>query len=180
VVTSPPTNAAWFQQSEAYLTQQGFDAITVGAALGAYLAGIGLTPDQLNIVNTAIGAEGYPPVTPTAPHLLPATGQSGSTTGGSITNPPPVPPPSGTPTPAPTGNPPSPTPSVPDGLYNSQPSGQWWVVQGGRRWQVAAAVSGGAHGTKLGYGTPITDATINQLPLVGIWQGAIPFHPTGH
>jgi hypothetical protein len=75
-ITAPTTNPQWFQQTVAYLSQQGYDTITVSAALGAYLAGAGLTPNQLHVVQAAIAAEGYPPSRPTAPHLLPAPGQT--------------------------------------------------------------------------------------------------------
>jgi len=81
-VTSPTTNASWFQQAEAYLVQQGYDNTTAGAALGKYLAGGGLTNDQLSIVQFAIGAEGYPPIGVPAPHVNPPAGQT--------TKPPPV------------------------------------------------------------------------------------------
>lgn len=56
-----PNNAMWAQQSEAYLTGQGYDPVTVAAALGLYLAGQPLSQDQYDIVTAAIGFEGQPP-----------------------------------------------------------------------------------------------------------------------
>lgn len=77
-ITSPSTNAAWFQQSNAYLAGLGYDPLTSSAALGQYLFGANLTPSQLAIVQTALGAEGYPPNQPIAPHTAPAGGQTGT------------------------------------------------------------------------------------------------------
>jgi len=79
-VTGPSTNAAWSQQAIAYLTNQGYDPVTVTAALGKYLLGYALTQEELNIVTAAIGVEGYPPNSPPPPHLIPPTGQTGTGT----------------------------------------------------------------------------------------------------
>lgn len=73
VITAPPTNAAWFQQAEAYLVAQGYDPLTTGAALGKYLAGQALTQTEMTIVTAAIGAEGQPPTAVPAPHTIPPT-----------------------------------------------------------------------------------------------------------
>lgn len=56
-------NAEWSQYAQAYLTtQNNLDAGQVGAALGAYLTGSPVTPDQRTIINTAIGEANTPPV----------------------------------------------------------------------------------------------------------------------
>lgn len=65
--TNPPgspynSNAGWAQAAQAGLVDVGYDATTVGAALGAYLTGTPLTADQAKIVNTAIAEFGKPPV----------------------------------------------------------------------------------------------------------------------
>lgn len=61
-VTQVSTNAAWAQECEALLTQEGFDPVTVAAALGKYLTGGSLTSAQEGIVQAAIGLEGPPPM----------------------------------------------------------------------------------------------------------------------
>lgn len=75
-VTAPGNNAQWAQQAAAYLAQSGYDETSVLAALGIYLAGGSLSSDQLQIVQAAIGVEGYPPSQPPAPHTAPPSGQS--------------------------------------------------------------------------------------------------------
>lgn len=68
-ISSPPgtggftSNAEWAQAAEDYIvnTAQG-NATVVGNALGKYLTGSSVTPDQINIINQAIAFEGYPPV----------------------------------------------------------------------------------------------------------------------
>ena len=47
------TLAAWAQAAQAGLAEIGYDPVAVAAALGAYLAGRPLTPDQAAIVNAA-------------------------------------------------------------------------------------------------------------------------------
>jgi len=57
------TNSAWAQNAVAYLSQNnGTDPAALSAALGAYLAGRALTPDQVSLADQAIAVEGYPPV----------------------------------------------------------------------------------------------------------------------
>lgn len=56
-----PTNATWATEAETYLTSLGYDPITVGTALGLYLAGKPLSQDEYDIVTAAIGFEGNPP-----------------------------------------------------------------------------------------------------------------------
>lgn len=74
--TSPTTNAQWAQAAEEYMTQQGYDALAVAAALGKYLTNQNLTDDQLSIVQTAIAFEGYPPTSVPAPHVAPPGGNN--------------------------------------------------------------------------------------------------------
>lgn len=76
-VTTPPTNASWAQQVEAYLQTVGYDPTTVAAALGKYLTGQTLTSDQQGIVAAGVGFYGNPPMG--APPIVPTTpsGQSG-------------------------------------------------------------------------------------------------------
>lgn len=76
-VTTPPTNASWAQQVEAYLQTVGYDPTTVAAALGKYLTGQTLSSDQQGIVAAAVGFYGNPPMG--APPITSTTpgGQSG-------------------------------------------------------------------------------------------------------
>lgn len=73
--TLPTSNADWAQQTEAYLSNQGFDSQTVTIAIGKYLSGQALTDGQLSIVQAAIGAFGQPPQHVTAPHKTPVHGK---------------------------------------------------------------------------------------------------------
>lgn len=68
-VSTPPipqgftSNAEWAQAAEDYIVNTaGGSASVVGNALGKYLTGQGMTPDQMNVANQAIAFEGYPPV----------------------------------------------------------------------------------------------------------------------
>lgn len=57
------TNAAWSQNAIAYLAgNSSVDTGALAAALGAYLAGRPVTTDQEALIDQAIAAEGYPPV----------------------------------------------------------------------------------------------------------------------
>lgn len=64
--STPPvaatTNAQWDQAAITQLQDDGWDAQTVAGALGAYLNGREVNSSQVNIVDAAIGIEGYPPV----------------------------------------------------------------------------------------------------------------------
>lgn len=75
---TPTSNAQWGQEATLYLTNLGDDPITVAAALGKFLSGQGgsLTSAQLSIVQSAIGALGYPPTAVPAPAVAPPTGQT--------------------------------------------------------------------------------------------------------
>jgi len=59
----PPvtSNAQWATAAENSLTAQGYDAMTVSAALGKYLSAQTLTSDQVSIVQAAIAFNGNPP-----------------------------------------------------------------------------------------------------------------------
>jgi hypothetical protein len=60
------SNAAWAQAYEQYAVNNiQSDSNTVAAALGKYLTGQPLTPDQLNVVEQAIAFEGLPPISGT-------------------------------------------------------------------------------------------------------------------
>lgn len=81
-VLNPATNAQWGQQATAALTNAGYNPITVEAALGKYLLGMGLSSTtQLSIVEAAIGQAGYPPQSVAAPHLAAGVGNSGQGSG---------------------------------------------------------------------------------------------------
>jgi hypothetical protein len=70
------TNAQWAQASEAYLQSLGYNPEKVALALGRYLSGQGLTNDEFNIVEAAIGFEGQPPQgAPPPHHIKPVGGQ---------------------------------------------------------------------------------------------------------
>lgn len=78
------TNTSWSQTATQALVALGFDSTQVATALGTYLnnPGAGLSQDELNIVQAAIGQEGSPPTPVPAPTLTNPSGQSGGTTGG--------------------------------------------------------------------------------------------------
>jgi hypothetical protein len=82
------TNAQWAQAAVSALTQGGqYSATTVLAALGLYLTGGHLSSDQEIIVQSAIAAEGYPPIPgsngyPPAINTSAAGGQTGTGGGG--------------------------------------------------------------------------------------------------
>jgi hypothetical protein len=70
--TTPGTALAWVQQATAYLVAQGWDALLVSTALGKYIAGRPLTPQEQDVVDAARAAEGQvpggaPPVQQTPP-----------------------------------------------------------------------------------------------------------------
>lgn len=59
---APTTNAEWTQRAVSYLSQLNFDPQVVAIALGKYLSKLPLTPAEADIVRTATGAIGRPPV----------------------------------------------------------------------------------------------------------------------
>lgn len=59
---APTTNAEWTQRAVSYLSQLNFDPQVVAIALGKYLSRLPLTPAEADIVRTATGAIGRPPV----------------------------------------------------------------------------------------------------------------------
>lgn len=81
------TNAAWAQAAENYLVNTGdYDAATVAAALGVYIAGSTVSTAQQSIVEAAIAFEGYPPDAgpngyPPSMKTSPSTGQGTGATG---------------------------------------------------------------------------------------------------
>lgn len=82
------TDADWDQAVTAGLANINYSASDVASAIGRYLGGLSLTPDQQNIVNTALGEFGPPPsgLKPiiAAPSTGPATsGDTGSGSAGS-------------------------------------------------------------------------------------------------
>ena len=83
-VASPPvaatTNAQWDQAAIQQMTGDGWDAQTVAGALGAYLNGRELSAAQVNVVDAAIGIEGYPPVAASSGY--PPAIKTGGTPGG--------------------------------------------------------------------------------------------------
>jgi hypothetical protein len=88
-LTPVSTNAEWAQFAQQFLVQQGYDPMTVGNALGAYITGANVGANE-GIVQAAIAFEGYPPVAgpnndpPNINTGGPNTGQGGGTTG--VTN----------------------------------------------------------------------------------------------
>jgi hypothetical protein len=80
--TANTTNAQWAQAAVNQLTSEGYDATTVSAALGAFLAGSSLTSAQVPIVQAAIAIEGYPPQ---GPDTINQQGTTGGGTGGGQT-----------------------------------------------------------------------------------------------
>lgn len=78
-VLAASTNAEWSQQVESYLVNQGYDAASVGAALGHYLHGNALTSDEATIVETGMAYFGSPPQGAPGLHLQPPAGQTGTT-----------------------------------------------------------------------------------------------------
>ena len=66
VITQPTaggfvSNAQWTQAAEAYAETLGSDVTTVASALGHYLAGVPLSPGEVDLVQQAIASQGYPP-----------------------------------------------------------------------------------------------------------------------
>lgn len=83
VSNGPPftSNAAWSQYSIATLEASGYDAATVTADLGAYLAGGQVTTTEQDTINAAIAVAGYPPVS--GPNgYPPSINLAGTTAGG--------------------------------------------------------------------------------------------------
>lgn len=78
------SNAQWAQAAEDYLVNNtGADAATAGNAIGKYLTGQPVTPDQVSIIDQAIAFENYPPVS--GPNGMPPSMNT------KISGPPPVP-----------------------------------------------------------------------------------------
>lgn len=92
-VTAPSTNVQWTQEAESQLVADGYDGITVAAALGKYVLGAEMTQDQYAIVQAAIALVGPTPQTVPAPRVSPPPSQTPSgptgptTTGGTYGKP---------------------------------------------------------------------------------------------
>lgn len=71
--TVPTTNGMWAADAESQLVAGGYDPLTASSAIGKYLTGQALSPDQMNIVETALAFAGNPPTTVPAPHIAPST-----------------------------------------------------------------------------------------------------------
>lgn len=82
------TNSQWAQEATTYLVNLGDDPLTVAAALGKYLTGngVGVTQNELSIIQSAIGAIGVPPTPVPAPVLASNTGQTNPGAGVTQTN----------------------------------------------------------------------------------------------
>lgn len=82
------TNAQWTQAAVTQLSNEGYTATTVSAALGAYLAGSPVTSAQQTIIQSAIAVEGYPPQSGTNgyPPSINVQGTTGGGTGGGQTS----------------------------------------------------------------------------------------------
>jgi hypothetical protein len=74
-------NASWAQAVEQGLTGLGYDPISVGAAIGKYLAKLPLTAAQTTIVQTAVAEYGPPPAGSFAIITTPGTVASGAAPG---------------------------------------------------------------------------------------------------
>lgn len=79
------TNADWAQAVESGLTGIGYTATDTAAAVGRYLGGLSLTPDQANIVQVALAEFGPPPSGSYSIIAAPATGTATSGDAGSTT-----------------------------------------------------------------------------------------------
>lgn len=55
------SNSQWTQAAEAYAAGIGGDQLAVASALGHYLAGVPLSTAEVDLVQQAIAAQGYPP-----------------------------------------------------------------------------------------------------------------------
>lgn len=75
-VTAPSTNVQWSQMAESQLTADGYDPITVAAALGKYILGAEMTQDQYGIVQAAIALVGPTPQAVPPAHVAPPPSQS--------------------------------------------------------------------------------------------------------
>lgn len=73
--TSPTDNKDWVQKATTALIALQYDPATAAAALGKYVLGQGLSANELQIVQAAIGQLGNPPSTVPAPTLAQPAGQ---------------------------------------------------------------------------------------------------------
>jgi len=80
------TNGQWAAAVEMALSQQGYNPLTISAALGKYLTGQTVTQDQADLISVAIAFQGEPPV-PSPSGYPPAVHVGGSGGGGNAKNP---------------------------------------------------------------------------------------------
>ena len=80
------TNGQWAAAVEMSLSQQGYNPLTISAALGKYLTGQTVTQDQADLISVALAFQGEPPV-PSPSGYPPAVHVGGSGGGGNAKNP---------------------------------------------------------------------------------------------
>lgn len=78
---APTTNAQWMSNAVTALTTEGYNAAATQAALGLYITGGSVSPDQASIIQAAIAIEGNPPQ-PGSDGYPPAIKQGGGGGGG--------------------------------------------------------------------------------------------------
>jgi hypothetical protein len=85
--TGYASNADWAQAVESGLTDIGYTSTDTASAVGRYLGGLSLTPDQQNIISVALAEYGPPPTGSYSIIAAPATttAASGSTTAAAST-----------------------------------------------------------------------------------------------
>lgn len=75
-VTAPSTNVEWTQEAESQLVADGYNGITVAAALGKYILGAEMSQDQYGIVQAAVALVGPTPQAVPAPRVAPPATQT--------------------------------------------------------------------------------------------------------
>src|SRR6266702_1396587 len=80
------TNGQWAAAVEMSLSQQGYNPLTISAALGKYLTGQTVTQNQADLISVALAFQGEPPV-PSPSGYPPAVHVGGSGGGGNAKNP---------------------------------------------------------------------------------------------
>jgi hypothetical protein len=140
VSTTYADNGAWERAAVDFLVGTiGLAPSAVSGALGKYLAGQGVTAAEQDIIHQAIAAIPGPPQAGTNGYPPSIRQVVTSSTGG--------------------------TPQVADGYYRGNPSGTRYYVQGNKRWRLSSGTVSRLHDQSY---HPITDTSINKLPLAGI------------
>jgi hypothetical protein len=80
------TNGQWAAAVETSLSVQGYNPLTISAALGKYLTGQTVTQDQADLISVALAFQGDPPV-PSPTGFPPGVHVGGSGGGGNAKNP---------------------------------------------------------------------------------------------